>query len=75
MKIKVNDNLTNIFNYIQSAQDEFTYHDLVQYVLDYDLYQEFYLNQQIIFRLFDEKIDILRKEKMKENETEITNFL
>lgn len=55
MKIKVNDNLTNIFNYIQSTKTEISFHDLVQYVLDYDLYQEFYLNQQIIYRLLDEK--------------------
>lgn len=54
MKIKVNDNLTNIFNYIQANPEFIEFHDLVQYVIDYDLYREFYLNQQIIFRLLDE---------------------
>lgn len=62
-KIKVNDNLTNIFNFIQSALKPFTFQELVQYVLDYDLYQEFYLNQQIIYRLYDEKIKQLSKQK------------
>lgn len=61
MKIKVNDNLTNIFNYIQSTKTEISFHDLVQYVLDYDLYQEFYLNQQIIYRLLDEKNRSIRE--------------
>lgn len=74
MKIKVNDNLTNIFNYIDSAVSEFSFKDLVQYCLDYDLYQEFYLNQQIIFRLYDEKINLF-KELDKKNEKEISNLL
>lgn len=75
-KIKVNDNLTNIFNYIETQMVPFTLHDLVQYILDYDLYQEFYLNQQLIYRLYDEKIKSFenRKEE-KKNETEITNLL
>lgn len=59
-KIKVNDNLTNIFNYIQSAIEIFSFQELIQYVIDYDLYREFYLNQQIIFRLYDEKIRSLK---------------
>ena len=62
-KIKVNDNLTNIFNFIQSALKPFTFQELIQYVLDYDLYQEFYLNQQIIYRLYDEKIKQLTSKK------------
>lgn len=60
-KIRVNDNLTNIFNYIQSTKTEISFHDMVQYVLDYDLYQEFYLNQQIIYRLLDEKNRSIRE--------------
>lgn len=54
-KIKINDNLTNIFNFIDSSMNPISYHDLVQYCLDYDLYQEFYLNNTIINRLLDEK--------------------
>lgn len=76
MKIKVNDNLTNIFNYIETQMVPFTLYDLVQYILDYDLYQEFYLNQQLIYRLYDEKIKSFenRKEE-KKNETQIDNLL
>ena len=76
MKIKVNDNLTNIFNYIETQMVPFTLYDLVQYILDYDLYQEFYLNQQLIYRLYYEKIKSFenRKEE-KKNETQIDNLL
>ena len=56
MKIKVNDNLTNIFNFIESRTEILQYKDLVQFVIDYDLYQEFYMNNVIINRLFDEKM-------------------
>ena len=73
MKIKVNDNLTNIFNYIQSSKTELSFHDLVQYCLDYDLYQEFYLNQQIIYRLFDEKNRLIREGD--KNEKKISDII
>lgn len=56
MKIKVNDNLTNIFNFIESRTEPIRYQELVQFVIDYDLYQEFYLNNVIVNRLFDEKM-------------------
>lgn len=56
MKIKVNDNLTNIFNFIESRTEPIKYQELVQFVIDYDLYQEFYLNNVIINRMFDEKM-------------------
>ena len=56
MKIKVNDNLTNIFNFIESRTEPIKYQELVQFVIDYDLYQEFYLNNVIVNRLFDEKM-------------------
>lgn len=72
MKIKVNDNLTNIFNYIDSQLTEFSFKDLVQYVLDYDLYQEFYLNQQIIFKLYEEKNRLFKERK---DEKTITDML
>lgn len=72
-KIKVNDNLTNIFNYIETQMTPFTLHDLVQYALDYDLYHEFYLNQQLIYRLYEEKIKQFEKED--KNEEEIINLL
>lgn len=64
-KIKVNDNLLNIFNFIQSNLKPIGYNELLQYVLDYDLYQEFYLNHAIIIKLFDEKNRSFIKEEEK----------
>ena len=60
MKIKVNDNLTNIFNFIESRTEPVKYHELVQFVIDYDLYKEFYMNNVIINKLFDEKMKSLK---------------
>lgn len=72
-KIKVNDNLTNIFNFIQSSKERITFMELIQYCIDYDLYKEFYLNQQIIFRLLDERNQSFEK-KGRFDETETVNF-
>lgn len=62
-KIIVNDNLTNIFNFITSTKEKISYMELIQYCIDYDLYKEFYLNNQIINRLYEEKmkeLDLLK---------------
>ena len=69
MKIKVNDNLVNILNYINTADKPISYLELFQFVIDYDLYAEFYYNQQIILKLVDEKNELLRKGGVKTNET------
>lgn len=71
-KIKVNDNLVNILNYINTAEVKISYTELLQYVIDYDMYAEFYYNQMIIIKLIDEhNLNILQKEKEKgvKNET------
>ena len=66
-KIIVNDNLTNIFNYINSAKEPISYMELIQYVIDYDLYNEFYLNHEIIKYLYEDKMKklFILKEKEK----------
>lgn len=64
-KIKINENLTNIFNYIESLKEPCTYMDLIQYCIDYDLYQEFYLNNHIINYLYEEKMRWFENEKKK----------
>ena len=66
-KIIVNDNLTNIFNYINSAKEPISYMELIQYVIDYDLYKEFYLNHEIIKYLYEDKMKklFILKEKEK----------
>ena len=47
MKIKVNDNFTNILNYIRSADHLVSYYELMQYCLDYDQYKELYQNYHL----------------------------
>lgn len=47
MKIKINDNFTNIMNFIHANEEVITYHDLLQYCIDYDQYKEYYNNYHI----------------------------
>lgn len=69
-KIKVNENLTNIINFIHSRTVPVTWFDLVQYCIDYDLYKELYLNHFLISKLLDEKNIELYLTDKKEKETE-----
>lgn len=43
----VNDNFTNILNYIESSDQVLSYYDLIQYCIDYDQYKELYLNYHV----------------------------
>lgn len=43
----INDNFTNILNYILSSDKKVSYDELLQYVIDYDQYKEYYLNYHI----------------------------
>lgn len=47
MKIKVNDNFTNIMNYIRSADHVVSYYELLMYCVDYDQYKELYSNYHV----------------------------
>lgn len=48
MKIKVNDNLINIINFIRSNPEKLTFYEVIQYCIDYDQYKEVYQNYHII---------------------------
>ena len=54
LRVEVNDNLRSIFNYINSAIDDISFNDILQFAIDYDCYKEFYLNLDIIFKLYEE---------------------
>ena len=47
VKNTINDNFTNILNYINSSEHEVSYYDLLQYCIDYDQYKEYYLNYPV----------------------------
>lgn len=67
-RTSINDNFTNIFNYIQSSKEKVTYADLLQYVIDYDQYKEYYLNYHIFKDILLEKNESL--DNMPEMEVE-----
>lgn len=55
MKIEVNDNFNMIQNYILSAVEYVSFKDLLQYCIDYQLYEELYVNITVFKILLDEK--------------------
>lgn len=70
LKIKVNDNLNSLFNYINSCDHKLNWHDVITFALDYDCYKELYSNHFIInYLLHDHNLYIeqLELEKEKEN--------
>ena len=60
-KIEFNDNLVMILEYINSQKSNVSYLDIIQFVKDYDLYNEYYLNYHIIKDLIVEKNQLLNK--------------
>lgn len=71
LKIEVNDNLTSIFNFIQDSREIITFHDLVQFCIDFECYKELYLNQDIIYKLLVERNDIIENEILKKKDVEV----
>lgn len=65
MRIKVNDNLIMIFQFINELVAPVGYNELIQYCIDFQLYKEFYLHNHIINKLFDWKIEDLKKNALK----------
>lgn len=61
MRIKVNDNLIMIFQFINECTAVVGYNELIQYCIDFELYKEFYTHNHIINKLFDWKMEELRK--------------
>lgn len=60
MKVKVNENLTSIINYINDTEKTVSWFEIVQYSIDYRMYQELYINQAIIQKLMDEHNSAIR---------------
>lgn len=58
-KIGVNENLTSIFNYVNSSPKYVKWDELIQYCIDYELYIEFYMNINIIEKLLIEHNQII----------------
>lgn len=54
MKIKFNQKLVSIFNFIETSEYKISFSDLIHWSIDMDCYKEFYLNLHIIQLLLDE---------------------
>lgn len=54
MKIKINENFTSIMNHINDLETTVKWFDLVQYTIDYDMYEELYKHHFIFEHLIQE---------------------
>lgn len=54
MKIKVNENLTSLINYINECTNYVDWFEFVQFAIDYNMYQELYTHHFILQKLVNE---------------------
>lgn len=67
LKIQINDNFNSIYNYIISSQKIVTYKEILQFCMDYQCYQEFYINLQVWKLLIEEQNKIIYENLQKIN--------
>lgn len=48
MKIAVTENLTSLINYIRELDHEVDWHEFVQFAIDYECYQDLYINIPVL---------------------------
>lgn len=60
MKIKVDENFTSIMNYINDYEKEISWFELVQYCIDYAMYETLYKHYFIFDRLINEHNKAIR---------------
>ena len=66
IKVEINDNFNMIFNYIVSAVSTVKFKELLQYCIDYDLYEDFYVNLTVFEILRHEKnVSLLKQDNEK----------
>ena len=72
MRIKLNDNLRNLINYIDSLSDipdvDISWRQYLQYAIDLDMFKEFTMNYYMLRDLWNEKVKEI-KNKDNKNET------
>lgn len=71
MRIKINDNLRNLINYIDSLSDvpdvDRTWRTYVQFAIDYDCFKEFSLNYYLLKDLYIEKVKQIEEKERQQN--------
>lgn len=65
MKIKVNENLTEIFQFIRECDHIISWDELITHCLDYNMYPEFYLHRPVIELLVNEHDELIKSKKWK----------
>lgn len=51
MKIKFNQKLLSIFNYIETCENPITFEELLHWSIDMDCYKEFFVNYHLVEKL------------------------
>lgn len=54
MKVKVSENLTSLINHINECETKSSWFDLVQFSIDYGMYEDLYKHHFILQKLMDE---------------------
>lgn len=65
MRIKVNENLTEIIQFIRESDHIISWNELIQHCLDYNMYPELYLHRPIFEHLINEHDELIRSKKWK----------
>lgn len=72
MRNKINDNLRNLINYIDSLKDvpgvDRTWRAYLQYAIDFDCFKEFSLNYFLLKDIYDEQIRIINEKESKKTD-------
>lgn len=68
MKIKFNQKLLSIFNYIDTCENPVSFTELVDWSVDMDCYKELFVNMHIIEKLRQEHNTDIELKKLKELE-------
>lgn len=54
MKIKFNENLVSIINYIDTKEEFVSFRELLQWCIDMECYKELYIHFHILFPILEE---------------------
>lgn len=65
MKIKVTENLTSLINHINECENLSSWFELVQFSIDYGMYEDLYKNHFILQHLMDEHDTQIRNKTWK----------
>lgn len=75
MRNKLNDNLRNLINYIDSLSDipdvDISWRQYLQYAIDLDMFKEFTMNYYMLRDLWNEKVEEIKNKDINNETTEV----